>query len=243
MTLISIITPSYNQADFLEQTILSVSEQSYPQIEYMVVDGASSDGSVSIIQKYSERLAWSVSETDSGQAEAINKGFARATGEIIAWLNSDDYYLPNAISTVIEVFTKHPEAGMIYGDVLSVDSVGNPINVQRFEPYTLDDLMALKIISQPAVFMRRSVLEEAGYLDNAYHFLLDHHLWLRMAQLAPIIYTPQILAAARYHDDAKNIAHAEKFGAEAFRLLAWMKSQPSLASHLEENKPNFHFHG
>ncbi len=236
MTLISIITPSYNQADFLEQTILSVLDQDYSQIEYMIVDGASSDGSVGIIEKYSERLAWWVSEADSGQACAINKGFARAGGEIIAWLNSDDYYLPNTISTVMQLFAKNPEAGIIYGDVLSVDGAGNPINVQRFQSYTLDDLMALKIISQPAVFMRRSVLEEAGYLDDSYHFLLDHHLWLRMAQLAPMIYTPQILAAARYHDNAKNIAHAEEFGAETFRILAWMKSQPNLAPHLEENK-------
>ena len=236
MTLISIITPSYNQADFLEQTILSVLEQKNAQFEYLIVDGASTDGSVGIIEKHAASLAWYISEADSGQACAINKGFARAGGEIIAWLNSDDYYLPDTLSTIANLFDQHPEVGIIYGDVLSVDGAGNPINIQHFQPYSLDDLMAFKIISQPAVFMRRSLLEKVGYLDNDYHFLLDHHLWLRIAQLTPMLYTSQTLAAARYHDDAKNIAHAEEFGAEAFKILAWMKTQPNLAPRLAENE-------
>ena len=236
MTLISIITPSYNQADFLEQTIRSVLAQENAQFEYLIVDGASTDGSVGIIENYAASLAWYVSEADSGQACAINKGFVRAKGEIIAWLNSDDYYLPDTLAKVADLFAQHPEAGIVYGDVLSVDSAGNPINLQHFQPYTLDDLMAFKIISQPAVFMRRSLLEEAGYLDDDYHFLLDHQLWLRIAQLAPLIYTSQTLAVARYHDEAKNIAHAEEFGAEAFKILAWMKTQPKLAPRLAENE-------
>ena len=236
MTLISIITPSYNQADFLEQTILSVLEQKNAQFEYLIVDGASTDGSVGIIEKHAASLAWYISEADSGQACAINKGFARAGGEIIAWLNSDDYYLPDTLSTIANLFDQHPETGIVYGDVLSVDGAGNPINIQHFQPYSLDDLMAFKIISQPAVFMRRSLLEKVGYLDNDYHFLLDHHLWLRIAQLTPMLYTSQTLAAARYHDDAKNIAHAEEFGAEAFKILAWMKTQPNLAPRLAENE-------
>ena len=234
--MISIITPSYNQADFLEQTICSVLDQENVEIGYMVVDGDSTDGSVEIIERYARDLVWWVSEPDSGQACAINKGFARAGGEIVAWLNSDDYYLPNTLSTVVKLFAKHPEAGMIYGDVLSVDGAGNSINVQHFDSYEIEDLMAFKIISQPAVFMRRSILEKAGHLDDQYHFLLDHHLWLRLAQLAPIIYTPQILAAARYHADAKNIAQAEKFGADAFNILEWMKTQPALSEKLEENE-------
>ena len=232
----SIITPSFNQADFLEETIISVLGQSYPQVEYAVVDGASTDGSVGIIEKHSEHLAWWLSELDAGQADAINKGFSRATGEIIAWLNSDDVYLPEALAIVAEIFEQNPAAGIVYGDVLSIDGKGNPINVQRFAPYGLDDLMAFNIISQPGVFMRRSVLEQAGYLDENYHFLLDHQLWLRMSQLAPIVYTPQILAKARYHADAKNIAHAEKFGQEAFKILDWMEKQPILAQVLQKKK-------
>ena len=232
----SIITPSFNQADYLEETINSVLEQNYLQVEYMIVDGASSDGSVGIIKKHSEHLTWWVSEIDAGQADAINKGFSRATGEIIAWLNSDDVYLPDTLAKVAELFEKNPDAGIIYGDVLSIDGEGNPINVQRFSPYKVDDLAAFKIISQPAVFMRRSILEQAGHLDLNYHFLLDHHLWLRMAQIAPMIYTPETLAKARYHDDAKNIAHAERFGKEAFKILEWMHTQPLLVNILRKQK-------
>lgn len=232
----SIITPSFNQADYLEETINSVLEQNYLQVEYMIVDGASSDGSVGIIKKHSEHLTWWVSEIDAGQADAINKGFSRATGEIIAWLNSDDVYLPNALTKVAALFEENPDAGIIYGDVLSIDGEGNPINVQRFAPYVLEDLVVFNIISQPGVFMRRSILEQAGHLDMNYHFLLDHHLWLRMAQLAPMVYTPQILAKARYHDDAKNIAHAERFGQEAFKILEWMEQQPILVQILRKKK-------
>ncbi len=233
---ISIITPSFNQADYLDETIRSVLDQNYPDLEYLIADGASTDGSVGIIKEHSEHLTWWVSEIDTGQADAINKGFSRATGDIIAWLNSDDVYLPETLVKVAALFEQNPDAGIIYGDVLSIDGAGNPINVQRFAPYQLEDLMAFNIISQPGVFMRRSVLEQAGHLDQNYHFLLDHHLWLRMAQLAPMVYTPQILAKARYHDDAKNIAHAEKFGQEAFKILAWMEKQPILAQKLRKKK-------
>jgi glycosyltransferase involved in cell wall biosynthesis len=233
---ISIITPSFNQADYLDETIRSVLDQNYPDLEYLIADGASTDGSVGIIKEHSERLAWWVSELDAGQADAINKGFSRATGEIIGWLNSDDYYVPKTLDTVAKLFAANPNAGMIYGDVLSVDGEGNPINVQRFDQYSVEDLMQFKIISQPGIFMRRSVLEQAGYLDENYHFLLDHHLWLRMAQLAPLVYVPQTLAVARYHADAKNIAHAEKFGSEAFKILDWMDTQPMLRSLLKKNR-------
>ncbi len=224
--LVSIITPSYNQVRFLESTIRSVLAQDYPNIEYLVVDGGSTDGSVEIIRKYADRLAWWVSEADSGQAEAINKGFARARGEVVAWLNSDDLYLPGAVSAAMGAFREHPEAGIIYGDVLSINGDGIPIALQKLAPYTLSDLMAFRIISQPGVFMRRAALEEAGGgLDTTYRYLLDHHLWLRIARRWPLRYLPRTLAQARYHPAAKNVAQAARFGAEAFRLAAWMQTQ------------------
>ena len=134
MTLISIITPSYNQADFLEQTIRSVLAQENAQFEYLIVDGASTDGSVEIIENYAASLAWHISEADSGQACAINKGFARAKGEIIAWLNSDDYYLPDTLAKVADLFAQHPEAGIVYGDVLSVDSRATRLTCKIINP-------------------------------------------------------------------------------------------------------------
>ena len=219
MTLVSIITPSFNQAAYLEQTILSVLEQDHPHIEYFVVDGASTDNSVGIIKRYSNRLAWWVSEKDSGQADAINKGFTRATGEIIAWLNSDDYYLAGAVSAAVKIFEEHPEVVLVYGNMLAVDEHGKTFNTLSYKQLTLEDLLCFQIIGQPAVFIRRSALKAAGKLDPTFHFLLDHHLWIRITQQGKILHVNQTWAAARYHAEAKNRAKAAKFGREAFRIL------------------------
>ena len=129
--LVSIITPSYNQVQYLEDTIQSVIQQDYPNIEYFVVDGGSTDGSLEIIERYKNKLAWWVSEPDQGQADAINKGFRKASGEIIAWLNSDDLYLPGAISSAVELFHENPTSGVIYGDAVSADANGRLLNELR----------------------------------------------------------------------------------------------------------------
>lgn len=229
MSLISIITPSYNQAAYLEYAIQSVLAQDYPEVEYLVVDGGSSDGSLEVIRRYAGRLAWWVSEPDAGQAEAINKGFARAKGKYIAWLNSDDLYLPDAIGQAVAVLEANPELGFVFGNALTIDAQGRLLNRLDFGDWGLDDLMAFRIICQPAVFMRRSVLEQAGFLDADYHFMLDHQLWLRLARLAPVQHVPQDWAAARHHAAAKNVAQAAGFGRETFDILAWMQAQPDLA--------------
>lgn len=228
--LVSIVTPSFNQARFLEATIQSVLAQDYPRIEYIVIDGASTDDSVEIIKKYESRLVYWVSEKDNGQADAINKGFARAKGEIITWLNSDDYYLPNAIYAAMKVFEESPDVVMVYGDMLAVDEHGKTINALKYKQLSLEDLLCFQIIGQPAVFFRREAYEKAGGLDTNFHFLLDHHLWIRVAQQGKILHIPQTWAAARYHAEAKNRAKAAEFGREAFRILDWVKSQPELAS-------------
>lgn len=221
--LVSIITPSFNQASFLEQTLLSVLEQDYPNIEYWVIDGGSTDNSLEIIKKYEPRLAGWVSEKDRGQADGVNKGFAKATGQIIGWLNSDDLYYPGAIAGAVEAIQQHPDASFVYSDVESIDENGTPFNLMRYGDWKLADLMTFKIIGQPGVFMRRKVLEQAGYLDLSYNYLLDVHLWLRMAAVAePQYIAGKIWSAARIHSDAKNIAHAEKFGAEAFKIARWL---------------------
>jgi glycosyltransferase involved in cell wall biosynthesis len=234
--LVSIVTPSYNQAGFLEQTILSVLGQDYPRLEYLLVDGASTDGSLEIIHKYADRLDWWVSEPDQGQSEAINKGLQRAKGEFVAWLNSDDIYLPGAISKMAAAFAKNPSAGLVFGDVLAIDADGHTTNRLRYGDWSLVDLMRFRVIGQPSIFMRRSVLEQTGVLDPSYHYLLDHQLWLRMAQKAGICYLPEILSGARFHPAAKNVAQASEFGAEAFRILDWMESQPALEQLLKANR-------
>jgi len=231
--LVSIITPSYNQAAFLEQAIQSVLGQDYPNLEYFVIDGASDDGSAAILQKYSDRLRGWVSEPDGGQADAINKGLAMATGEFVAWLNSDDFYLPWMVSTAVSALQAHPAWGLAYGDMLAVDAQGNLINVQRFGDWGLEDLTQFKIIGQPAVMMRRDVLRKAGTLDTRFNYLLDHHLWLRIAAIAPIGHIHRLLAGARFHEDAKNVARAADFGADAFEIYRWMKEDPRLAQALE----------
>jgi glycosyltransferase involved in cell wall biosynthesis len=230
--LVSIITPSYNQAAYLEATIRSVLAQDYASLEYLIVDGASQDGSLEIIRRYADRLAWWVSEPDGGQAEAINKGFQHARGEILAWLNSDDLYLPGAIQSALDALRANPQAGMVYGDAITIDPSGRPLNRLAFGDWGLSELMNFRVICQPAVFMRRSVLEQAGYLDASFHYMLDHHLWLRMARLAPVQHVPQLWAADRHHPAAKNVAQAAAFGRETLRLLDWMRSQPYLAPRL-----------
>ena len=228
MPLVSIVTPSFNQARYLEQTIRSVFEQEYSHVEYFVIDGASQDGSVDIIRKYENRLAYWVSEKDSGQAEAINKGLSRARGEIVAWLNSDDYYLPETIPSVVKAFESNPDVVLVYGDMLAVDENGQTTNLMKYGQLSLADLLCFQIIGQPSVFFRRSALQQAGLLDTTFHFLLDHHLWIRIAQHGKMLHVPQVLSAARYHAEAKNVARAAEFGHEAFRILDWAKGQPGL---------------
>jgi len=229
MMLVSVITPSYNQAPYLEQTIQSVLGQDYPRIEYLVVDGASTDGSVDIIEKYTDQLSWWVSEKDNGQADAINKGLAHAKGDILAWLNSDDYYLPSSVSSAVRAFEENPDVVMVYGNMLAVDEHGQTINLLKYEQLSLEDLLCFQIIGQPAVFFRREAFEKTGGLDTTFHFLLDHHLWIRIAQQGKILHVSQTWAAARYHAEAKNRAKAAEFGREAFRILDWAKNQPDLS--------------
>jgi glycosyltransferase involved in cell wall biosynthesis len=236
MNLVSIITPSYNQAPYIEQTIQSVLRQDYPRIEYILIDGGSTDNSFEIIEKYADRLAYWISEKDSGQAEAINKGFRRARGEILAWLNSDDYYLPNTISAVVKCFDENPDVVMVYGDMLAVDGNGRTTNILKYKQLSLEDLLCFQIIGQPSVFFRRSALEKVGPLDTTFHFMLDHHFWIRLAQQGRILHVPQTWSAARYHAGAKNRARAAEFGLEAFRVLDWVKRQPGLAEAVADVK-------
>lgn len=232
---VSIITPSYNQVEFLEATIQSVLSQGYPHLDYGVVDGGSTDGSLEVIKRYEGQIDWWISEPDRGQADAINKGMERTGGEIIAWLNSDDIYLPGAVQKAVEVFRKF-DPGLVYGDALTIDAQGTPLNALRFGDWGLSDLMRFRVICQPAVFIKRKAWESVGGLDTTYHCMLDHHLWIRVAAQYNIQHNPNILAASRYHKEAKNVTIAPEFAREIFRVKEWMSADPDLAEKYEKDE-------
>jgi glycosyltransferase involved in cell wall biosynthesis len=219
LPLVSIVIPSYNQADFLEFTILSILEQDYPTLEILIVDGGSTDGSVEIIHRYSDRLAWWVSEKDLGQTDAINKGFARSRGQILAWLNSDDTYEPAAVAEAAAFLQSHPEVGLVYGAANFIDRNGAIIG--RF-PAAQTDYKHLRRgyvhIPQQASFWRADLWRKVGPLDPSFFFAMDYDLWVRLAALAPVQYTPRLWANFRLHTQAKTIAADDRCWPEMLRV-------------------------
>jgi len=202
---ISIITPSYNQGQFLEETILSVLNQNYPNLEYIIMDGGSTDNSVEIIKKYEDRLAYWVSKPDKGQTEAINKGFRRSRGDILSWLNSDDLLLPGALSAVAQCFGKHPEAGFVYGDYQMIDQAGRVLFQRLVTEYDFGVLVyGRSLMTQPATFFRNSVIEQIGHLDERFDFCMDLEFWIRAAVQGIVFQSLRVpLAANRLHGEAK----------------------------------------
>lgn len=202
--LVSIITPSFNQAQFLEETIRSVLAQDYPNVEYIIVDGGSTDGSLEIIQRYADRLAWWVSEADRGQTDALNKGFALARGEVFAWLNSDDTYQPGAIRQAVACLEAHPQAALVYGDADLIDEQSRVLGPFPARQTDLKHMLRGSVhIPQQASFFRGSLWSEVGPLDPSFYFAMDYDLWLRLARYGILVYTPQRWANFRLHGGAK----------------------------------------
>lgn len=218
--LISIVTPSYNQGAFLERTIRSVLEQGYPRLEYFVFDGGSSDDSVEIIRRYQSRLTYWTSAKDDGQASVVNAGWRRATGEILGWLNSDDYYLPGTLAYVADHFEAHPEVMMLYGTSELVDDGGRPVG--RFgAPFDMNRaLRGDYMIPQPSVFIRRKAIERVGLLDESLYYALDLDLFLRLARVEPPAFVDRALSACTIHPDAKMSVGRAAARQERFRVSA-----------------------
>ena len=204
LPLVSIVTPSYNQARFLEETIHSVLSQDYPHLEYIIVDGGSTDGSLEIIQRYADRLAWWVSEPDRGQTDALNKGFARAQGAVFAWLNSDDTYLPGALTQAVAFLQAHPQAALIYGDANLVDEQGQVLGPFPARQTDLRHMLRGSVhIPQQSTFFRGELWQKVGPLDPEFYFAMDYDLWIRLAKHGELLYTAQRWANFRLHQAGK----------------------------------------
>ncbi len=228
--LVSVVTPSLNQAQYLETAIRSVLGQDYPNIEYLVIDGGSTDGSIAILERYAKQLAYWASEPDRGQAEAINKGLRMAKGDIVGWLNSDDVYMPGAISEAVQAALNHPEAGMVYADGMMVDSQLRLLDPHHYRTLTSLDLLSFEVLLQPTVFIRRAALEAVGLLNEAYHLILDHELWLRISGKFELLHVPKFWALERTHQQAKTIQQAAQFVDEAQRLVDWAAGSAEFGS-------------
>jgi glycosyltransferase involved in cell wall biosynthesis len=211
ITKVSVITPSYNQAEFLERTILSVINQDYPNIEYIIIDGGSTDGSLDIIRKYENRLAWWVSEKDNGQSHAINKGLSRCTGDIVNWLNSDDLLMPSAIRILVEYFHKYPEIKMFYGDRLVIGSNDQVIEARELPSFKRSIARIAGKIPQETAFFSRELLQKTGGLNENLHYTMDVDLWYRFLKYTDFYHIPFILGSYRTHESSKSF---QVFGKE-----------------------------
>jgi glycosyltransferase involved in cell wall biosynthesis len=204
---ISIITPSYNQGRFIERTVQSVVTQAVPGLEYVVMDGGSTDETLEILRRYEQHLRWT-SEKDRGHSHAINKGICRTTGPIIGWLNSDDIYYPDALQTVLAYFDAHRDVEVVYGDAHHIDEHDSFIEDYPTQDWDFRRLADICFISQPATFVRRSVFERHGLLDEGLRYSMDYDLWLRLGvRGVRFAHLPRVLAATRLHADAFTIAH------------------------------------
>ena len=217
--LVTIVTPSFNQAPYLAATMRSVLDQDYPKIEYIVIDGASTDGSRELIEGFAPRLAYWVSEPDLGQTDAINKGFSMAHGEIFAWLNSDDTYLPGAISQAVGYLAEHSEIGMVYGQAYYVD--GSDKVMARYPAGPTDHLglrRGITTIPQQASFFRSRLWKMVGPLDPSFYYAMDYDLWVRISAVCPIAFVRRPWANFRIHDLSKSRREASRCWPEMMRV-------------------------
>ncbi|MEI6222415.1 MAG: glycosyltransferase family 2 protein [bacterium] len=230
----SIITPSFNQGDFIEQTIQSLLAQEYKNYEHIIIDGGSTDRTIDVLKKYSEKVKW-ISEKDKGQSDAINKGFRMASGDVLAWLNSDDYYYPNTLQVVANFFADHPVSGWVTGDYCVVDSKGKQI--RSFIPWykallrkhpSKAMLSLANFIVQPSTFWRKEVEIGVGTINNNLHYTMDYEYWFRIFEHYSLSVIEEKLSAFRVHDSSKCGIMYEKVFQEEMKVLKLYSSNKLL---------------
>jgi glycosyltransferase involved in cell wall biosynthesis len=216
--LVSIVTPSFNQGQFIGRTIESVLGQSYPHIEYCVIDGGSTDTTLDVLRSYGSKLMW-CSEPDRGQTHAINKGFAQSQGSIRAYLNSDDTLIPNAVETIVDLFRRDPTVSLYYGDAHYIDADDRITGLYVTAEYSFDRLMHDCCICQPAAFWTAEIAKKVGPFDESLHFVMDYDYWIRIDRaFGRIRHAPVILANSRLYSTTKTLAHRREIYNEIFAI-------------------------
>lgn len=218
---ISVITPSYNQAQFLEETMRSIHDQGYSELEHIVIDGGSTDGSVEIIKRYDDRLAYWVSEPDAGQTDALIKGFERATGDVFCWLNSDDLFEARTLFEVADYFRGHPEVEFVYGDSTWIDAEGHPLKPKREHRWSRFVWMYdHNFIPQPSAFWRAGLYRQVGGLDRRFDLAMDADLWIRFAEVSRPRHVRRAWSKMRFYPEQKNTRLRAQSGAEGRAIRA-----------------------
>lgn len=231
--LVSIVTPSLNQARFIRNTIESILSQDYPNLEYWIIDGGSKDETIDILKSYGDRIHWT-SEQDAGQSQAVNKGWHRSHGEILGWVNADDLLKPSAVRHAVEALSFDNSIGAVYGRTNYIDEAGNFIQEYPAQPFDYEKLVkeTENYVPQPSVFARRDIVESVGFLDESLQYLMDYDLWLRMGSIALMKYLDSEMASLRLHTSAKTVNAMPKFGAEFVEIFRKLFASPSLSGTL-----------
>ncbi len=214
---VSIVTPSYNQGKYIRKTIESVLSQGIDDLEYIVMDGGSTDETVEILKEYGDRITWK-SEKDKGQTDAVNKGIKASSGDIIGWLNSDDIYYPNAIKNVLDVFEKHPEINVVYGNANHIREDDSFIEEYYTEDFDYERLKDICFICQPSLFFRKSVVEKYGYLDDKLQYCMDYDYWLRLGKGEKFYRLNELIAGSRLYEDNKTLGARRKVHEEMIKM-------------------------
>lgn len=214
---LTVVTPSYNQGKYIKRTIDSVLSQGIDDLEYIVMDGGSTDETVDILKTYGDQIIWK-SEKDKGQTDAVNKGIRVATGDIIGWLNSDDIYYPEAFKKVLKVFEEHPEVNVVYGNAYHIDEEDGIMEEYYTEDFDYERLKDICFICQPSLFFRKSVVDKYGYLDEKLQYCMDYDYWLRLGKGEKFYRLNDFIAGSRLYDDNKTLGCRRKVHEEMIQM-------------------------